>query len=76
MQKTVNGWNSIAETDKTMVEYPYRGLTIGKEKNIQSEFLMIDEGLCAQSMYIGFFDNEPETVGIMDSFLEEKDGYL
>jgi hypothetical protein len=38
------------------------------------EFLMIDEGLCVQIMHIGSFDNEPESVAIMDAFLEEN-GY-
>lgn len=39
-----------------------------------AEFLTIDEGLCVQIMHIGPFDNEPETVAIMDAFLEEN-GY-
>ena len=39
-----------------------------------AEFLTIEEGLCAQIMHIGSFDNEPETVAIMDAFLEEN-GY-
>ena len=37
----------------------------------KAEFLTIDEGLCVQIMHIGSFDNEPETVAIMDAFLEE-----
>ena len=40
----------------------------------KAEFLTIDEGLCVQIMHIGPFDNEPETVAIMDAFLE-KSGY-
>ncbi len=40
----------------------------------KAEFLMIDEGLCVQIMHIGPFDNEPESVAIMDAFLEEN-GY-
>ena len=39
-----------------------------------AEFLTIDEGLCVQIMHIGPFDNEPESVAIMDTFLEEN-GY-
>lgn len=39
-----------------------------------AEFLTIDEGLCVQIMHIGPFGNEPETVAIMDAFLEEN-GY-
>ena len=40
----------------------------------KAEFLTIEEGLCVQIMHIGPFDNEPETVAIMDTFLEEN-GY-
>ena len=40
-----------------------------------AEFITIDEGLCVQIMHIGPFDNEPETVAIMDGFLEEN-GYV
>ena len=40
----------------------------------KAEFITIDEGLCVQIMHIGPFDNEPETVAIMDAFLEEN-GY-
>ncbi len=37
----------------------------------KAEFLTIDEGLCVQIMHLGSFDNEPESVAIMDAFLEE-----
>ena len=40
----------------------------------KAEFMTIDEGLCVQMMHIGPFDNEPESVAIMDAFLEEN-GY-
>ncbi len=40
----------------------------------KAEFITIDEGLCVQMMHIGHFDNEPESVAIMDAFLEEN-GY-
>ena len=40
----------------------------------KAEFITIDEGLCVQIMHIGSFDNEPESVAIMDAFLEEN-GY-
>lgn len=38
------------------------------------EFLSVDEGLCVQSMHIGSYDNEPETIELMDSFAREN-GY-
>lgn len=39
-----------------------------------SEMLTVDEGLCAQCMHIGSYDNEPQTVAQMDAFLAEN-GY-
>lgn len=36
-----------------------------------ARFLTIEEGLCVQMMHTGPFDAEPETVAIMDRFLEE-----
>ena len=38
------------------------------------EFLTVDEGLCVQCMHIGPYDDEPETVAMMDRYLEEN-GY-
>lgn len=38
------------------------------------EFLSVEEGLCVQCMHIGAYDNEPETVALMDRYLEEN-GY-
>lgn len=39
-----------------------------------AEMLTIDEGLCVQCMHIGSYDDEPQTVAQMDSFLSEN-GY-
>jgi hypothetical protein len=36
-----------------------------------AEFLTIEEGLCVQSMHMGAFDNEPDTVKKMDEYIEE-----
>lgn len=40
----------------------------------KAEFLTIEEGLCVQMMHHGPFDDEPATVAIMNSFLEQN-GY-
>lgn len=51
--------------------------TAAKKKRVdcsRAEFLTIDEGLCVQIMHLGPFDDEPATVAIMDTFLEEN-GY-
>ena len=38
------------------------------------EFLTMEEGLCVQCMHIGSYDNEPETIAMMDRYLG-KNGY-
>ena len=50
---------------------------VEKKKKIDcssAEFLTIDEGICVQIMHIGSFENEPDSIAIMDQFIEEK-GY-
>lgn len=37
----------------------------------RAEYLTVEEGLCVQMMHTGSFDNEPETVALMDKYLEE-----
>ena len=39
-----------------------------------AEFLTVKEGLCAQIMHIGSYDNEPESVALMDNYIAEN-GY-
>ena len=39
------------------------------------EFITYDEGLCVQCMHIGSYDDEPETVRLMNEFAE-KNGYV
>jgi len=40
-----------------------------------AEFLTVDEGLCVQIMHLGAYDDEPKSVALMDSFLEQN-GYV
>ena len=40
----------------------------------KAEYLTIDEGLCVKIMHLGPFDNEPETVEIMNKYIEDN-GY-
>ncbi len=39
------------------------------------EFFSYDEGLCVQMMHLGHFDNETETVELMQAFIKEE-GYV
>lgn len=34
-----------------------------------AELLVIDEGLCAQIMHLGPYDDEPATVALLDAFV-------
>lgn len=36
-----------------------------------AEFLTVEEGLCVQMMHLGPFDDEPESVALMDAYLQE-----
>lgn len=36
-----------------------------------AEFLSFEEGLCVQIMHMGSFDDEPDTIAIMDTYLKE-----
>ena len=61
----------------TKTDFEWAVENASKKKKLdcsKAEFITIDEGLCVQIMHIGPFDNEPETVAIMDTFLEEN-GY-
>lgn len=54
------------------------GTDCNKEEKIDcssAEFMTIDEGLCVQMMHFGPFDDEPATVALMDTFLEQN-GYV
>lgn len=52
--------------------------TAAKKKKLDcssAEFLTIEEGLCVQMMHLGPFDDEPESVALMDAYLQEN-GYM
>ncbi len=51
--------------------------TATKKKKVdcsKAEFLTIEEGLCVQIMHEGAFDDEPQTVAVMDRFIADN-GY-
>ena len=58
----------------TRKDFDWAVETAAKKKKLdcsEAEFLTVDEGLCVQIMHIGPFDDEPETVAVMDRFLAE-----
>ena len=53
-------------------------MTAEKKKKLDcssAEFLTVDEGLCVQIMHQGPFDDEPETVAVMDEYIKAN-GYV
>ena len=52
-----------------------REATEKKNKDFSKvEFLTYDEGLCVQCMHIGMYDEEPKTIGMMESYARDQ-GY-
>lgn len=61
----------------TQKEFAWAVETAAKKKKTDcssAEFLSVEEGLCVQILHVGSFDNEPESVALMDGFLAEQ-GY-
>lgn len=61
----------------TKKDFDWAVETATKKKKIDcsvAEFMTIDEGLCVQIMHCGSYDDEPESVALMDEYLAEN-GY-
>ena len=72
--KSLFNWISVIRLPDfiTKKDFNWAVETATKKKKLncsKAEFLTVDEGLCVQSMHIGPFDNEPETVAAMDRLL-------
>ncbi len=55
-------------------DFDWAAKVASKKKRIdctKAEFMTINEGLCVQIMHIGPFDDEPDTVAVMDRYLAE-----
>jgi hypothetical protein len=62
----------------TRKDFDWAVTTATKKKKIdcsRAEFVTIDEGLCVQIMHIGTYDQEPETVKLMDDYIATA-GYI
>ncbi len=78
--KSSFNWISVIRLPDFVTEKDFKWAveTATKKKKLDcssAEFITLNEGLCVQIMHTGPFDNEPETVAIMDGFLEEN-GYV
>lgn len=62
----------------TPKDFEWAVQTATKKKKLDcstAEFLTIEEGLCVQMMHLGPFDDEPESVALMDAYIQEH-GYV
>ena len=78
--KSTFNWISIIRLPDfvTKKDFDWAVQTAQKKKKLDcssAEFLTVDEGLCVQIMHLGSYDDEPKTVDLMNSFLDEK-GYV
>ncbi|MBE7058944.1 MAG: transcriptional regulator [Ruminococcaceae bacterium] len=77
--KSTFNWISVIRLPDfvSKADFDWAVETATKKKKLDcssAEFITVDEGLCVQMMHIGPFDDEPETVALMNAFLENN-GY-
>lgn len=59
----------------TPEEFAWAQMEAARKKRLDTtaaELLTIDEGLCAQIMHLGPYDDEPATVALLDAFIAEQ----
>ncbi|MBR1626327.1 MAG: GyrI-like domain-containing protein [Bacteroidales bacterium] len=53
-------------------DWAVKTATQKKKKDFsKAEFFTLNEGICVQCMHIGSYDKEPETIDLMNKFIEE-----
>lgn len=77
--KAAFNWISVIRLPEfvTQKDFEWAVETASEKKKLDcssAEFLTIDEGVCVQIMHIGAFDDEPQTVALMDEYIAQK-GY-
>ena len=77
--KSTFNWISVIRLPDfvTKKDFDWAVRTAEKKKKLDcssAEFLTVDEGLCVQMLHTGSYDDEPQTVAVMDSYLKEN-GY-
>lgn len=73
--KSAFNWISVIRLPDyvTKADFDWAVAEAARKKKLDcsmAEFLTMDEGECVQIMHLGSFDDEPETVAIMDAYLE------
>ena len=76
--KSTFHWISVIRVPEfiTRENFEWAVTTAEKKKGLDcsgAELITIEEGLCVQIMHIGSFDNEPETVKMMDDYIETQE---
>ena len=77
--KAAFNWISVIRLPEfiTKKDFEWAVETASEKKKLDcssAEFLTIDEGVCVQIMHIGAFDDEPQTVALMDEYIAQN-GY-
>lgn len=73
-------WISVIRLPEFVTEnvFEWAKKEAARKKNIdcsKAQYLTVDEGLCVQIMHIGSFDREPESIALLDQYVEEN-GYI
>ena len=77
--KAAFNWSSVIRLPEfiTKKDFEWAVETASEKKKLDcssAEILTVDEGLCVQIMHIGAFDDEPQTVALMDEYIAQN-GY-
>ncbi len=77
--KSTFNWISVIRLPDFVAQkdFDWAVRTAEKKKKLDcssAEFLTVDEGLCVQMLHTGSYDDEPQTVAVMDGYLKEN-GY-
>ena len=77
--KSAFNWISVIRLPDFVAQkdFDWAVRTAEKKKKLDcssAEFFTVDEGLCVQMLHTGSYDDEPQTVAVMDSYLKEN-GY-
>ena len=77
--KAAFNWISVIRLPEfiTQKDFEWAVETASEKKKLDcssAEFLTVDEGVCVQIMHIGAFDDEPQTVALMDEYIAQN-GY-
>lgn len=77
--KAAFNWISVIRLPEfiTKKDFEWAVETASEKKKLDcssAEILTVDEGLCVQIMHIGAFDDEPQTIALMDEYIAQN-GY-